>query len=151
MRLLIQRVTMASVEVDGKIVGSIGPGALVFFAAHQNDRKEQISFLSNKLVNLRMFRDAADKMNLSLLDVKGSALIVSQFTLYADCMQGRRPSFTETALPDIARAYYDAFIVEVKKSGIGVETGIFGAYMQVKLVNDGPVTFMIDAPGAVKQ
>jgi D-aminoacyl-tRNA deacylase len=146
MRMLIQRVQSASVEVDGKIVGSIGSGALVFFGVHQNDRKEQVGFLANKLVNLRMFRDDADKMNLSLLDIKGSVLIVSQFTLYADCMQGRRPSFTESAAPDIAQAHYEAFIQEVKKSALPVETGIFGAYMKVSLLNDGPVTFMIDAP-----
>lgn len=144
MRLLIQRVKEASVEVDKKIVGSIGSGALVFFAAHQNDRPESVAFLTNKLIHLRIFSDAADKMNLSLLDTLGSVLIVSQFTLYADCFKGHRPSFIQTAPPDVARTYYDAFVTEVKKSISIVETGIFGANMQVHLVNDGPATFILD-------
>jgi D-aminoacyl-tRNA deacylase len=145
MRLLIQRVLSARVETEGKIA-SIEKGALVFFAAHSQDKMDQIFFLANKLVHLRMFCDNADKMNLSLLDVKGAVLIVSQFTLYADCKKGNRPSFTETAPPPIANSYYEAFVQEVKKSGLIVETGIFGAKMQVHLINDGPVTLLIDAP-----
>lgn len=146
MRLLIQRVLNARVEVEGKCVGSIGAGALVFFAAHKDDQASQVPFLANKLVQLRMFHDAAGKMNLSLLDVLGSILIVPQFTLYADCTEGRRPSFFHTAAPEVARSYYEALILEVKKSGLIVEAGIFGANMQVHLVNDGPVTLLIDAP-----
>ena len=145
MRLLIQRVSEAKVDVEGKTIGAIGKGALVLFGVHQNDTPEQISWLANKLIHLRMFSDADDKMNLSLCDIKGSALIVSQFTLYANCAEGRRPSFIEAARPDIARALYEAFVLEVKKT-LPVETGSFGAKMQVHLVNDGPVTFLVDAP-----
>lgn len=146
MRLLIQRVLNAHVDVEGKCVGSIGAGALVFFGAHKNDQPSQVVYLANKLIHLRMFHDADRKMNLSLFDVKGSVLIVPQFTLYADCSEGRRPSFFDTAAPEAARSYYEALIIEVKKSGLPVETGIFGANMQVHLVNDGPVTLLIDAP-----
>jgi D-aminoacyl-tRNA deacylase len=146
MRLLIQRVLHAHVDVDGKCVGSIERGALVFFGAHRDDQPSQVTFLSGKLVHLRMFEDEEGKMNRSLLDVSGSVLIVSQFTLYADCREGRRPSFTETAPPAIARSYYEMLIAEVKKSCLKVESGIFGANMQVSLVNDGPVTLLIDAP-----
>jgi D-aminoacyl-tRNA deacylase len=145
MRLLIQRVLKAHVDVEGKCVGRIEKGALVFFGSHKDDQASQVAYLANKLVHLRMFHDADGKMNLSLLDVKGSVLIVSQFTLYADCSEGRRPSFFNTAGPEIARSYYQALILDVKKSGLNVETGIFGANMQVHLINDGPVTLMIDA------
>jgi D-tyrosyl-tRNA(Tyr) deacylase len=144
--MLIQRVGSARVEIEDQCTGSIGRGALVFFAVHRDDEPSQVSFLANKLIHLRMFHDEADKMNLSLMDVKGEVLIVSQFTLYADCTQGRRPSFFESAPPDLARAYYDSFILEVKKSGLKIESGIFGANMQVHLINDGPVTLIVDAP-----
>ena len=144
MRLLIQRVREARVVVEGKTVGSIQKGALVLFGVHQNDTAAQIPWLANKLVNLRMFMDEQDKMNLSLLDVKGSCLIVSQFTLYADCTEGRRPSFSQAAPPPIAQPLYETFVSEVKKSLL-VETGIFGAEMQVHLINDGPVTLLIDS------
>lgn len=144
MRLFIQRVSSARVETEEK-TASIGPGALVLFAAHQNDRLEQVSYLANKLTHLRIFSDEQGKMNLSLLDIKGSVLIVSQFTLYADCQKGNRPSFFESAPPDIAKPLYLAFIEEVKKSGLVVETGVFGAHMQVHLVNDGPVSILLDS------
>ena len=144
MRLLIQRVREARVVVEGKTVGSIQKGALVLFGVHQNDTAAQIPWLANKLVNLRMFMDEQDKMNLSLLDVKGSCLIVSQFTLYADCTEGRRPSFSQAAPPPIAQPLYETFVSAVKKSLL-VETGIFGAEMQVHLINDGPVTLLIDS------
>jgi D-aminoacyl-tRNA deacylase len=146
MRLLIQRVKEAHVDVEEKCVGSIGNGLLVFFAAHQNDAPSQIAWLSNKLVHLRIFPDAQDKMNLSLLDVKGEVLIVSQFTLYGNCREGNRPSLSDAAPPDRARALYEAFVLDVKKHPLKVETGIFGAKMQVALINDGPITFLIDAP-----
>jgi len=147
MRLLIQRVIKAHVDIEGKCVGAIGAGALVFFGSHKDDYLEQTSFLANKLVHLRMFHDPAGKMNFSLLDVKGAILIVPQFTLYADCTQGRRPSFFNTAEPAVAREYFDSFVAQVKQSNLTVETGVFGANMQVHLVNDGPVTLLLDAPG----
>ncbi len=145
MRIVIQRVSEASVDVEGKTVGSIGRGSLVFFGAHRDDQASQIPWLASKLVNLRIFSDAQDKMNLSLLDIQGSLLIVSQFTLYGNCREGRRPSLFDAAPPDQARSLYEEFVAEVKKS-VPVQTGIFGAMMQVKLINDGPVTFLIDAP-----
>lgn len=145
MRLVIQRVENASVEVEGKTVGSIGKGMLVLFGVHQDDIPTQTLWLANKLVNLRIFADAQDKMNLSLLDIQGEALIVSQFTLYGNCAEGRRPEFTASAPPDKAKALYEKFIEEVLAQKIKVETGIFGARMRVSLVNDGPVTFLLDA------
>ncbi len=145
MRLLIQRVKHAKVDVDGKTVGAIGPGALVFLGVTHGDDKSKCDWLASKLVNLRMFGDEQGKMNLSLIDTKGEVLIVSQFTLYGDCSEGRRPSFTAAALPEIAKPLYESFIAEVKKSGLPAATGVFGAYMQVSLVNDGPITFLIDS------
>lgn len=144
MRLLIQRVQSARVDVEGTCVGRIERGALAFFAVHQKDTPSQVTLLANKLIHLRIFPDPDDKMNLSLLDIKGSILVVSQFTLYADCSQGRRPSFINSAPPHLARSFYDSFLLEVKKSGLNVEAGIFGAHMQVHLINDGPATFLID-------
>lgn len=145
MRIVIQRVLEARVEVDGKTVGAIGKGTLVLFGAHKDDTPPQTEWLASKLVNLRMFADVAGKMNLSLLDIQGEALIVSQFTLYGNCSEGRRPEFTATASPQIANELYEKFIGEVRGRKIKVETGIFGAYMKVSLVNDGPVTFILDA------
>jgi D-tyrosyl-tRNA(Tyr) deacylase len=145
MRLVIQRVENASVEVDGKTVGSIGKGMLVLFGVHQDDVPSQTLWLVNKLINLRIFADAQDKMNLSLLDIHGEALIVSQFTLYGNCAEGRRPEFTAAAPPEKAKALYEKFIEELRAQKIKVETGIFGARMRVSLVNDGPVTFLLDA------
>lgn len=149
MRILIQRVKEAQVKVEGKIVGSIGKGALVFFAVHKNDTPDKTLWLAQKLINLRMFTDAQDKMNLSLLDIKGDALIVSQFTLYGNCLEGRRPDFLESARPETAEPIYNKFIQEVKKEVQNVQTGVFGAYMEVGLVNDGPVTFLIDSSKAI--
>ena len=146
MRLLIQRVAEARVEVDGKTIGSIGRGALVLFGVHESDQPQQIVWLANKLIHLRMFMDEQEKMNLSLLDIEGSILIVSQFTLYGDCHQGRRPSFFHTAPPDKALSLYEAFVAEVRKSRLQVQTGEFGARMQVHLINDGPVTLLVEAP-----
>lgn len=146
MRMLLQRVSGARVDVEGKTVGSIEKGILVLFGVHESDQASQVPWLANKLLNLRIFTDSQDKMNLSLLDVKGSVLIVSQFTLYGDCREGRRPSFSHAAHPNLARSLYDSFVGEVRKSGLAVETGIFGALMQVHLVNDGPVTLLVDAP-----
>jgi D-aminoacyl-tRNA deacylase len=145
MRLVIQRVSEAKVEVEGKVVGAINKGVLVFFGVHVDDTLPQTQWLANKLVNLRMFADAENKMNLSLLDIQAEALIVSQFTLYGNCSEGRRPAFTKSALPEKARKLYEKFIHEVREHKIKTQTGVFGAYMQVSLINDGPVTFILDA------
>lgn len=146
MKILIQRVTQASVEVNHQIVGSIGAGVLVFVGITHTDTINDGVWLANKLVNLRIFEDAAGKMNQSLLDQKGEALIISQFTLYANCQEGRRPSFTKAAAPEVANPLYEQFIKEVRKSGIRTETGIFGAEMKVSLINDGPVTLIVEHP-----
>lgn len=145
MRLLIQRVSHAKVEVEGRTVGSVGKGALVLFGATHKDEPTHSSWLASKLVNLRMFPDEQQKMNLSLLDTKGEVLIVSQFTLYADCTEGRRPSFTPAAPPEMAESLYVHFIEEVRKFGLHVATGVFGAYMHVSLLNDGPISFILDS------
>jgi D-tyrosyl-tRNA(Tyr) deacylase len=144
MKILIQRVAHASVDVEGKTVGSIGPGVLVLLGVTHTDTEEKAAWLAGKLVNLRMFEDDQGKINQSVLDKKGSALIISQFTLYGDCTEGRRPSFTQAAPSDLAKPLYDTFIDEVKKAGIPVQTGIFGAEMKVSLLNDGPVTLLIE-------
>ena len=145
MKIVIQRVTQAHVEVEGKTVGSIRAGALVLFGSGKEDKPEQVAWLAHKLIHLRMFSDANDKMNLSLLDQKGEVLIVSQFTLYANCTEGRRPSFTKAASPEMAQKLYESFVSEIRKSGLVVQTGIFGAKMSVHLINDGPVTFLISS------
>jgi len=144
MKIIVQRVSHASVEVEGKMVGSIGAGVLVFLGITHTDTTEQVTWLANKLANLRMFEDEQGKINQSVLDRKGSALIISQFTLYADCTDGRRPSFTKAANPDLAKPLYEQFIDEVKKTGLPVQSGIFGAEMKVSLLNDGPVTLIIE-------
>ena len=146
MRICIQRVKQASVKVANVFVGSIEKGALVFLGVHHNDTLQDMQYLVNKLVNLRMFTDDQDKMNFSLKDVGGEVLVVSQFTLYANCHTGRRPSFTDSASPTIAEELYLQFVEELKAHVSNVETGIFGALMEVSLINDGPVTFLIDAP-----
>lgn len=144
MKILIQRVAHASVEVDNKVVGSIGPGVLVFLGVTHGDTKDQAAWLANKLIHLRMFEDELGKINQSVLDRKGAALIVSQFTLYADCTEGRRPSFIKAAPPELAKPLYEQFIDEVKKGGLAVQSGVFGAEMKVSLLNDGPVTLIIE-------
>lgn len=144
MRIVIQRVLNAQVSVEGKVVGSIQNGALVLFGVHKEDHPEQTLWLANKLIHLRMFSDAQNKMNLSLLDIEGEVLIVSQFTLYGNCSEGRRPEFTASAPPEIAKTIYEKFIDEVRQH-VKVQTGRFGTAMQVSLINDGPVTFILDA------
>ncbi|MBS3904893.1 MAG: D-tyrosyl-tRNA(Tyr) deacylase [Simkania sp.] len=144
MKVLIQRVTHAHVEVDSKIVGTIENGVLVFIGITHSDTTTQAVWLANKLINLRLFEDSSGKINQSLIDCKGSALIISQFTLYADCSDGRRPSFTQAAAPEIAKPLYEQFVDAVRKGGIPVETGIFGADMKVSLLNDGPVTLLVE-------
>ncbi len=145
MRIVIQRVEGASVEVEGKIVGAIGKGSLVLFGVHKEDTAQQTEWLANKLVHLRMFSDMEGKMNLSLMDIKGEVLIVSQFTLYGNCAEGRRPEFTSSAPSMVACQFYEKFIEEVRRHSLKVETGIFGAHMKVSLINDGPVTLILDA------
>ena len=145
MKLVIQRVTNASVEVEGKIVGKIGKGFLVLLGIKEGDTKEQADYLVRKLINLRIFEDENEKMNLSLQSVNGELLIISQFTLYGGCIKsGNRPSFSDAAKPDTAIPLYEYFIEECKKQIKIVQTGIFGADMKVSLLNDGPVTIIIE-------
>ena len=145
MKLVIQRVKNASVSVDEKIVGKINQGFLVLLGIKAEDTKEDADYLVRKLINLRVFSDENDKMNLSIKQINGELLIISQFTLYGECKKsGNRPSFTDAARPDIAIPLYEYFIEECKKEIPIVETGIFGADMKVNLLNDGPVTILID-------
>ncbi len=144
MKVVIQRVIEANVKVDEKIVGQIKKGILLLFGCHINDKEENIDSLVDKIVNLRIFQDENDKMNLSLKDINGEILIVSQFTLCADTKKGRRPSFTDSMEPTKAKLFYEKFIFEMKKQIKIVQTGIFGAKMLVFLINDGPVTFVLD-------
>jgi len=144
MRAVIQRVKNAEVKIDGKIVGKIGKGLLVLLAVHQDDTEDKIERLATKIINLRIFADKDDKMNLSIKDVGGEILVVSQFTLYGDISKGNRPSFIESAKPDKAVPYYEKFVEKIKVSGLKTATGEFGAMMEVSLINDGPVTIIID-------
>ena len=144
MKIVIQRVANAQVEVDKKVVGKIGKGFLVLVGVTHEDTKENADYLVKKLCKLRVFTDENDKMNLSLKDVNGELLIVSQFTLYANCKDGNRPSFVEAAKPEQAIELYEYFCSECEKNDIKVEKGIFGADMKVSLLNDGPVTIIIE-------
>ena len=144
MKLVIQRVKHASVEVEKNIVGKIEKGFLVLIGIKQGDTKEQADYLVRKLCNLRVFTDENDKMNLSLKDVNGKLLIVSQFTLYGNCNDGNRPSFIEAARPEEAIPLYEYFCNKCEQNGIEVQKGIFGADMKVELLNDGPVTIIIE-------
>jgi D-tyrosyl-tRNA(Tyr) deacylase len=144
MRALIQRVTNARVEVDGAITGKIDPGLLVLLGVTKNDTQADADYLVDKIANLRIFSDDAGKMNRSLVDVGGSLLVVSQFTLYGDCRKGRRPGFDLAAPAEQARDLYVYFVEKGRRSGIHVETGVFQAHMEVSLTNDGPVTFMLE-------
>ena len=145
MRVVVQKVKHADVKIDGKIVGKINEGFMVLFGATSTDTKQDVDYLVKKVCNLRVFKDENEKMNLSLKDVNGELLIVSQFTLYANCKDGNRPSFIEAAKPDIAIPLYEYFIEECKKQIPIVETGKFGEYMEVTLLNDGPTTIIIDS------
>ena len=144
MKLVVQRVNGAKVEVNGKIVGAITKGFLVLLGVTHNDTKEIADYLVKKLCNLRVFEDESGKMNLSLKDVNGELLIVSQFTLYADCSSGNRPSFINAAKPDIANELYEYFCEKCKENNLKVQKGIFGADMKVSLLNDGPVTIILE-------
>jgi D-tyrosyl-tRNA(Tyr) deacylase len=145
MRAVVQRVTKASVSVDNEVVGKISNGIVVLLGVGKDDTEEDAKYLAEKIVNLRIFDDEDGKMNLSLLDVKGQALIISQFTLYGDCRRGRRPSYSDSAPPDLAKALYEKFIELVKNYDVHVETGIFAAHMLVEIHNDGPVTLLLDS------
>jgi len=141
---VIQRVKSASVTVDEKVVGQIGAGILVLLGVEKGDDEAKAEWLAEKIVNLRMFADADDKMNLSLKDTGGSLLVVSQFTLAGNCQKGRRPSFDTAAAPDEGKRLYEYFVDRIKALEVPVQTGIFQADMQVSLVNDGPVTFILE-------
>ena len=146
MRLVVQRVNEANVKVDNKIVGQIKKGFLVLLGIKSTDTKKDADYLVRKLVNLRIFSDENDKMNLALKDVDGELLIISQFTLYGDCKKsGNRPSFSDSAKPELAIPLYEYFIEECKKQVPVVQTGIFGSDMKVSLLNDGPVTIILDS------
>jgi len=144
MRALIQRVRESSVSVDGKEVSRIGAGMMVLLGVKKGDTPDMAKALATRIAGLRIFRDEADKMNKSLSDIGGALLVVSQMTLYGDCSKGRRPSFDEVAPGMEAQPLYELFVAELKGAGIPVETGVFGAMMDVHLVNDGPVTFMVE-------
>jgi D-aminoacyl-tRNA deacylase len=145
MRVVLQRASRASVSVGGETVGEIGRGILVLLGISRADTEKEAVFLVEKILNLRVFEDDAGKMNLSLLDIKGELLVVSQFTLYGDARKGRRPSYIEAAAPDEANRLYEFFVGEASKQVERVETGRFQAMMDVELVNDGPVTILLDS------
>jgi len=145
MKTVVQRVKTCSVEVEGRIVGRIEKGLLIYLGIGNEDGEREIGFLVNKILNLRIFPDSEGKMNLSVKQIAGEILVVSQFTLFADLSKGRRPSFNNAAQPDLAIPLYEKFIKELEDSGIKVERGIFGALMQVKYCNDGPVTIILDS------
>ena len=145
MRAVVQRVSAASVDVEGKTVGAIEQGLMVLLGVAHGDGEEQAQWLATKIAGLRIFEDDQGKMNRSLLDVGGDALVVSQFTLYGDCRKGRRPSFSGAAPPEIAEPLCERFVALLQKAGVGrVESGVFGAHMEVELRNDGPVTLILE-------
>ena len=145
MRAVVQRVRNASVEVSGEIVANIGNGLLVLLGVGQDDDRADADYLAEKIINLRIFTDADGKMNHSILETGGSAIVVSQFTLYGDVRRGRRPSYSDAASPEKGKELYEYFVNRVRSSGVEVETGIFQAMMLVSLTNDGPVTILLDS------
>lgn len=144
MRALLQRVSKASVTVDGKVISQTGKGLVVLLGIGHGDGEEQAAFLAEKIANLRIFEDEAGKTNLSVLDVGGDAIVVSQFTLYADARKGRRPSFTDAALPAAAEPLVERFVDLLRGHGVPTQTGQFGAHMHVEIHNDGPVTIWLE-------
>ncbi|MEI3005878.1 MAG: D-aminoacyl-tRNA deacylase [Victivallales bacterium] len=150
MKALVQRVTEGSVSVDGEIVGNIGKGLVILFGVTHGDTERDVVYLAEKCANLRIFCDENDKMNLSLLDIGGGALVISQFTLYGDCRKGRRPGFSDAADPAVAEKLYERFVELMKQQNVAmVQTGRFGADMKVTIFNDGPVTFLLESRGGV--
>lgn len=145
MKAVVQRVSEASVEVEGKVVGQISRGLVVLLGIHKNDTREDLDYLVKKIPELRIFEDARGKMNLSLADINGAILAISQFTLHANTRKGRRPSFIDAAPPEIAEPLYNEFIREISRKGFSVAKGIFGAMMLVKIFNQGPVTIILDS------
>jgi D-tyrosyl-tRNA(Tyr) deacylase len=144
MRVVLQRVSKASVRIDGRVVGSIGAGFCLLVGFTHTDTQAQVDWMADKVAGLRLFPDAEGKMNVGLAEVGGAVLVVSQFTLYGDSEKGRRPSFVDAARPEVAIPLYEAFIAALRSRGLEVETGRFGAMMQVELVNDGPVTLILE-------
>src|SRR4030042_6630138 len=150
MKALVQRVSRASVSVNDRIVGNIGPGLVVFLGVAQGDSKEDASYLANKGVNLRIFADESSKFALSALETKGDILVVSQFTLLADTHKGRRPDFTAAAPPDLAKELYEFFVEHVRSTGLKLETGLFQEHMLVEIHNNGPVTISLESNSSQK-
>ncbi len=144
MRALLQRVGSASVSVDGEVLGKIGRGLVILVGVKTGDSAEDAAWVAAKCVNLRIFSDTAGKFNLSALEVGAELLVVSQFTLYADCRKGRRPSFVEAAPPAVSEPLYESFVAEIRQSGLNTVTGSFGAMMQLEIHNDGPVTVLVE-------
>jgi len=144
MRAVIQRVSRAEVKTDGRVSGRIGKGLLVLLGVGNGDSQKEADFLLEKILHLRIFEDDEGKLNLSLLDIRGELMVISQFTLYADCRKGRRPSFTDAAPPDAARALYEHFLKRAESTGLSTASGVFQALMEVELVNLGPVTILLD-------
>lgn len=144
MRIVVQRVSRASVSIGGETVGRIGPGLVLLIGIHESDSEKDVEFWCDKVVHLRIFNDDAQKMNRSLLDVNGEALAISQFTLYGDARKGRRPSFIEAARPEMAEPLYNRFVETLRAKGVRVATGVFGAMMDVDIHNQGPVTIILE-------
>ncbi|OPX43496.1 D-tyrosyl-tRNA(Tyr) deacylase [Ruminiclostridium hungatei] len=145
MRAVVQRVTKSKVTVEGSVAGEINKGFMVLLGVGREDSASDVDYLAEKIVNLRIFEDSNGKMNLSLIDVGGELLVVSQFTLYGDCRKGRRPGYDKAARPEEAKALYEAFVEKCRGCGVKVETGIFQAHMLVDICNDGPVTLLLDS------
>jgi D-tyrosyl-tRNA(Tyr) deacylase len=145
MRAVIQRVSEAKVEVDGKVVGRVGPGLLVYLGVGKGDSEADVQFMAEKLANLRIFSDDAGKMNRSVIDISGGVLLVSNFTLHGDCRKGRRPGFDGAADPALAEGLYEQVAQVIAQQGVPVQKGVFGAHMHVTSINDGPVTFLLDS------
>ncbi len=144
LKLVIQRTKEATVQINGDICSKTGKGMLILFGVEKNDTEDKIDYLVNKVLNLRFFEDENEKMNLSIKDIDGEIMVVSQFTLAANCSKGQRPSFDNAMKPDIANEYYEKFVSKLRESDLVVKTGVFGADMKVALINDGPVTFILE-------